>query len=432
MENNHASQRCCSKSSGGNSRISIGNSKDVSVLRELAKKVAEIAHKPLQNERRRLWRAFHSLKPERPMIYVDTGMPGWEALGPEILCQEPFYRQHEFFLRRMIWQDEIGDDTVVEPWITQKATHIVPESGHWGIKAEHVRPPDPGGAWQTVSPIKEFDDIRKMIVPEHVVDEEKTSRDVSRLKDALDDILEVNVSRKPFMSVWGSHISGDIGELRGIETVMLDMIDNPEWLHCLLGFMRDGILKVHREAESAGDWSLGDHENQSVPYADELPAPKAGSGPVKMKDLWCLMAAQEMTLISPEMHDEFMLQYQLPICKLFGLVAYGCCEDLTRKIGILRQIPNLRRIAVAPSANAALCAEQIGGDYCASWRPNPASTVCFGFDPGFVRRTIREGLAHFNRNNCPVEINLKDVKTLQHAPERLGRFVEICRSEFNV
>jgi hypothetical protein len=129
------------------------------------------------------------------------------------------------------------------------------------------------------------------------------------------------------------------------------------------------------------------------------------------------------------MHDEFMLQYQIPICELFGLVHYGCCEDLTRKIDILRQIPNLRRIAVTPWADAARCAEQIGPAYCVSWRSSPSDTVCCGFDPGRVRRIIREGLAAFCRNGCPVEINLKDVKTVQGEPNRLRRFAAICREE---
>jgi len=319
------------------------DSHDREILRRLASRVAEIAAKPIQEERRRLWRAFHRLKPIRPMVFVETGMPGWEVLGGELECRTPFLRQYEWDLRRKIWQDEIGDDAVVEPWITVAAKYVVPADGHWGISSKTIPSPVAGGAWQSVPVIRDLDDVKRMIVPEHVVDEAATAATAQRLQEALGDALQVNVTRKPFMSVWGSHISGDIGQLRGIETVMMDMIDHPEWLHGLLAFMRDGILKVHREAEAAGHWSLGDHENQSAPYADELPAPRANSGPVPMKDLWCLMAAQEMTLISPEMHDEFMLQYQIPICKLFGLVAYGCCEDLSRKIGILRQIPNLRR-----------------------------------------------------------------------------------------
>ena len=77
-------------------------------------------------------------------------------------------------------------------------------------------------------------------------------------------------------------------------------------------------------------------------------SPAANSEPVKRDQLWLFMAAQEFALISPDMHDEFLLEYQLPILKKFALTAYGCCEDLTQKIDILRRIPNLRRIAVTP------------------------------------------------------------------------------------
>ena len=402
---------------------------DRSILRGLAEQVAEIAAKPIQDERRRLWRAFHGLRPSRPMLFVETGMPGWEILSPELECRDPFFRGYEFELRRRIWQDEIGDDAVVEPWMTVRAKLVVPPEGHWGITPEIVPSPVAGGAWQSRPVIRQLEDVKRMIVPEHVVDEVATREEAERVREALGDILAVNVSRKPHLSVWGSHISGDLGQLRGIETAMIDMLDNPEWLHRLLAFMRDGILKVHREAEAAGHWTLGDHENQSVPYADELPAPRANSEPVPMKSLWCLMAAQEMTLISPEMHDEFMLQYQIPICKLFGLVAYGCCEDLSRKIGILRQIPNLRRIAVTPWADVARSAEAIGGDYCASWRPSPADTVCMTFDVDRIRAILRAGLAVFRRHGCPVEINLKDVRTLQGDKSRLRRFAEVCRQE---
>ena len=59
--------------------------------------------------------------------------------------------------------------------------------------------------------------------------------------------------------------------------------------------------------------------------------------------------------MSPAMHDEFLLQYQLPILKQWGLVGYGCCENLTQKIDILRQIPNLRVIGVTPRADVRRC-----------------------------------------------------------------------------
>lgn len=228
--------------------------------------------------------------------------------------------------------------------------------------------------------------------------------------------------------MWSGDISTDLGYLRGIEQIMWDIMDNPEELHKVLAFMRDGILKAHKEAEEAGDWQLCNHENQSMPYAKGLKDPKANSGAVKRSELWCFMAAQELTLISPEQHDEFMLKYQIPIMEKFGMVAYGCCEDLSRKIDILRKIPNLRRIAVTPFANVAKCAEQIGTSYVSSWRPSPSATVCVGFDEDNIRKIIADGIKEFRRNNCFVDICLKDVHTVQNHPERLVNFVKIVRS----
>ena len=75
----------------------------------------------------------------------------------------------------------------------------------------------------------------------------------------------------------------------------------------------------------------------------------ANSGPRKRKDLWGFCAAQEFTLVSPAFHEEFLLRYQRPIYEQFGLVHYGCCENLTHKIDMLRSIKNLRSIAVSGS-----------------------------------------------------------------------------------
>ena len=109
----------------------------------------------------------------------------------------------------------------------------------------------------------------------------------------------------------------------------------------------------------------------------------------------------------------------------FGPVAYGCCENLTDKIGVLRQIKNLRMIAVTPVADVAKCAEQIGADYVFSWRPNPAEMVCAGFDEERIRRVIRKGLQ--DTRGCYVHICLKDVETLEGDATRLARWTTVVR-----
>jgi hypothetical protein len=122
-----------------------------------------------------------------------------------------------------------------------------------------------------------------------------------------------------------------------------------------------------------------------------------------------------------------MLQYQLPIMAQFGLASYGCCEDLTHKIDILRQIPNLRRIAVSPFADAQRCAEQIGEAYVMSWRPSPAEMVSVQFEPDHIRRVTREALAAARANGCHIDVTLKDVETVQGDPARVPGWVRIVR-----
>jgi hypothetical protein len=160
-------------------------------------------------------------------------------------------------------------------------------------------------------------------------------------------------------------------------------------------------------------------------YAEELSDPAANVQGVKRRQLWAYMAAQEFTGVSPAMHEEFLLRYQLPILQHFGLVAYGCCEDLTHKIDMLRQIPNLRRIAVSPFAQVARCAEQIGRDYVLSYRPSPADMVSYDLNPARIRSILKKDLQACR--DCHVDITLKDVETVQGDPDRIRNWVVITR-----
>ena len=404
----------------------MDKSRDVLILRDLAKRYVEVCSKPVQEERRDLWRKHNSLIRTRPPIYVRAY--AWsEVPESKLECEDPFYRGHEGFFRRMLYRDTFGDDYIIEPWITQYATYVTPPDGLWGPAIGRIPSPEPRGAWMYDPPIKDFADIDKLVRPHHVIDEEATARSVSRLHGAVGDILEVSLSRAPIYRMWHADISTDLAYLRGLEQVMWDMVDNSEWLHGLLAFMRDGILAVHEEAEAAGDWHLCDHQNQAMPYAMELPDPRANGKSVTRDQLWTFVASQEMAQVGPAMHDEFMLRYQLPIMEKFGLAAYGCCEDLTHKIDILLKIPNLRRIAVTPWADVRKCAEQIQDDYVLSWRPSPAEMVSLNFDPDHVRKTVREALEAAREHQCHIDITLKDVQTVQYHPERIKEWVKIVR-----
>jgi len=405
---------------------------DHAVLRELAREYAEIAADPIQEEKRRLWSAHNSLKKTRIPVLATYGMWNvWcrEVFGEDTLhCADPFYRGHERALRMMIFNHRVvGDDFILEPWITQGAAVSGAWGRMWGVdEASHSSGME-GGAVKYDPPIVAWSDMATMRPVRHAVDEAATRISVERLHDAVGDLLPIDVSRTPAFNGFTADISTDICKLRGLEQIMVDMYDDPDHLHQLLAFMRDGILAEQARAEAMGHYSLTSGGNQCLCYCDELEWPRANSGPRKRKDLWGFMAAQEFTLISPEMHDEFLLRYQLPIVSQFGLSHYGCCENLTRKIDMLRQIPNLRIIAVTPTADVTACAAQIGTDYVISWRPNPADVICCGFDEAKVRRIIREGLEA--TRGCHVHVHLKDIETVEGDITRLTRFVQIVREE---
>lgn len=409
---------------GRNRELIMKKYDDICVLRDLVKQYNEICSKDVQAERRRLWSSHNSLKPTRPLIYVREGEAYKELLPPEkIKCEEPVFRRQEYHLRKMILQETFGDDYIFEPWLTLRAEYKVKG---WGLDVKKNVSHQSNGSYKQLNPIKELSDSEKMVFPHHVIDEEKTRENLEKLYDAVGDLIELHVDRGPAYRVWSGDIATNLGAMRGIENLMLDMMDNPDWLRGVLKFMSDGILCTHDEAEENGDWSYAEHYNQAMPYCDELPWPKANSHNAKREQLWGYFAAQELTLISPQMHHDFMLEYQIPIMEKFGLIAYGCCEDLTDKIDILRRVKNLRRIAVAPRANLQKCAEKIGNDYVISWRPNPAEMVCCGFDRSHVKKVVKEAIQ--TCNNLCMDITLKDIQTVENDPDRLSEWVKVVRS----
>lgn len=74
-------------------------------LRSLAQQVAEIAHLPVQDETRRLWRSLNDLHMERPMVMLDQ-FP-WHELDPDgelvLSVQDPYWRSVEDALRKLLF-----------------------------------------------------------------------------------------------------------------------------------------------------------------------------------------------------------------------------------------------------------------------------------------------------------------------------------------
>jgi len=409
------------------------NKEDISIIRKLAMEFLEIAQSPYEEEKRKLWSCHNSLKKTRPLIIAQIGI--WNAWCLEefgdakMKCSDPFYRHFERFFKMELFKHDIGDDSILEPWVTLHAERqgVFGSGGLWGMDREGENLLEGYGEEKQRVPIKTWEDMLKLRKPQVRIDKSATERKYEKLYNAIGDIIEIDLQYGLPLSFFEGDISTTIAALRGLEQIMLDMYIDPEKYTTLLEFLRDGILEAQNKAEFNNELTLTCSSNQTFPYTDDLEWIKANSGPRKRKDIWGFMASQEYTLISPEFQDKFLLEYQKPIMKPFGYVHYGCCEDLTEKIDILRSIPNLRSIAVTPSANVHKCAEQIKNDYVISWRPNPTDMVCTDWNEGRIRRIIRDGIDACG--DYHYHIFLKDVETVSKEPERLKRWVEIVREE---
>ena len=76
--------------------------KDRAIIRELAMKWRELASLPVMNERKRLWKAVHDLKAERPVILFETAWIDGFVAPSEIICEDPLLRSVEQAMRKRL------------------------------------------------------------------------------------------------------------------------------------------------------------------------------------------------------------------------------------------------------------------------------------------------------------------------------------------
>lgn len=136
-----------------------------------------------------------------------------------------------------------------------------------------------------------------------------------------------------------------------------------------------------------------------------------------------------MAQVSPEHHEEFAFQYEKRLLAPFGLVGYGCCEDLTHKLRFVLTLPRLRRVSISPWADVDSCATQLAGaNVIFMWKPQPAHLVGT-FNEALIRATIRRGLTAARTHGCVLEMALLDTHTCENHPERFDRWSQIVREE---
>ena len=200
-------------------------------------------------------------------------------------------------------------------------------------------------------------------------------------------------------------------------------------VHEVMRFFTDGVKSMLRQYEEQNLISLNNdrtfHYTGGVGYTDELPAPGFRPDRVRLCDVWGAAEAQEFAQVSPEMHEEFVLQYERELLEPFGLNGYGCCDDLSAKLDNVLKIKNLRRVAVCPWADIAKFTPVLKKDYIMTWKPKPMPLALEEWNPTEVKGELEQGLQ--KARGGIIELILRDTHTCRNDPTRFGKWVEIAR-----
>ncbi len=399
------------------------NQADRQILRDLAKRVAEVAALPEMAEKRALWKKHNSLQPTRPMVLVFPE-GSWSELMPaaSYRCEDEAARSMEANLRMPLYMYEhFKSDNVVESsWTVGKTIH----NTGWGLDAKWHPSTEARGSYSYFPVITSAADLKKIRFPEISYDEESTQSVLQGAQELFGDILDVQLKGNTHVSF---HLMGQYCAWRGLEQVMLDMYEEPEMLHDAMALLEEGHHHVMRQYSELNLFSLNNdityHSSGGVGYTDELP--QAGFDPAHVRpcDIWASAEAQEMAQVSPAMHAEFILPYEKRLLAPFGLNGYGCCEDLTHKLDDVFTIPQIRRISIAPWADVDACAKKMQNKYIFSWKPNPAYLVGH-FDIEQTRQYVGHTIEA--AKDCVLEIILKDTHTCENHPERFDQWTEVA------
>jgi hypothetical protein len=375
-------------------------------------------------------------------MFIIEQLP-WGALNTaetHRLCEDKFLRDIEGRLRGILFRwDHFRDDRVIFPWITIPKSYYITQT--YGMDPiENTLPAMNGAGAQAhvvrVDQLQNEEDISKIRFQISNSDEEKSKAKFERTKELLNGILGVRWSG---YTGYG-HVWDEVIRWHGIEQSIIDLVDRPEFIHKIL----ERAFAVYDDAitqyEQAGAIDVGGgwiHCNGA--YTDELPGynyeTEEELSPLRYsaKNTWACSAAQIFSTVSPAMHEEFDIDYQIKWFSRFGMGYYGCCEPLDQKIDIIRKLPNIRKISMSPWVNMERGAEAMNGDYVFSRKPSPAFLASSAaWDAAAVRKDLEDAVRINQKYGNPVELILKDVTTIGHNPARVEEWAAIARDVIGI
>lgn len=403
------------------------SSKDMAVLQKLAGTVAELAARPEQAEKARLWTLHNDLKTSQPLIFCDPEN-GWDEIitYDSLECEGGLARGWELTLRkRIFWNTVMKDDTVTDNLF--EVPYVYTNDG-WGLPIQLVGT-GREKAYHIQSSLEDYErDFEKVHFPNFTVDDTASEDLMTEAKRVFDGILEV---RRYNTWWWSQGLTRWFVDLRGLEEYMVDLVMEPEWVHRMMELLCRGSLEFLDSLEKQGllMQNIGNHYVGSGGFGFTDQIKPVENGKVTPMDMWGFVESQETVSISPEMYAEFVFPYHKRIAERFAMNCCGCCEPYDLRWKYMRELPRLRRISCSPWSDHKSIPVNLGMNYIASIKLNPAPLALSCMDEKTARAELRSAVE--NSIGCVPELIMKDTHTLGKNPNNAVRWVEIAREEID-
>lgn len=402
---------------------------DKQILRQLAGRYSEIAHRDVQAKRMERYYRTNALQQVRPVVLIDE-VP-WGEIRDSALTNVCAIELGwiESALRCALYQWEHFQVDQVIPPVFQVAKRMRWLRG-FGIDVKDQQIKGDTGAYISAhaysDQLSTEDDLAKLHPPEVVYDQAATEAALAVAKEVFAGLMDVEI-----VGCGGLHFSmwDEISRYRGVENLLMDLAERPAFMHATAQrFMEIGQAQFKQLEEQGLLDTRPVLLHCTAACSRELPAADF-TGHFRAKDVWGRCAAQIFGSISPAMHDEFDLAYNQQLFKDCGLLYHGCCEPMDRKIDILRKrFKNLRKISITPWADSQRAAENIGRDYVMAAKPNPAFVAVSRFDPAPVAAEIARYCKTCQEHGTTLEFVLKDISTIANNPANLTQWAAITNA----